>query len=134
MRPWRKEGRCLRASELNLTSEQIKGLQHLQQSYLQETQTLRAQLIAKRIELRELLTNSSSRMEIIRMKYMELAEAQIRMEEKTIDYLIKIRHLLTPEQLLLWCPEEEFPMPHKTMPGHRPFKPMPPMKIPPPEE
>lgn len=134
MRPWRREGKCLRALELHLTSEQSRRLHHLQQTYLQETQNLRAQLIAKRMELRELLTNSTARMENIRTKYMEVVETQSKLEEKAIDYLIKVRDLLTQEQLNLWCPEEEFPMLHKMPPGHRPLRPMPPMRMQPLEE
>jgi hypothetical protein len=134
MRPWRKDVRCGRASELNLSSEQARGLNLLQQTYLRETQLLRAQLITKRLEFRELLTNPAIRMESIRMKYIEVVETQSKMEERAIEYLVKVRSLLTHEQLKFWCPEHEFPLFQRMMPGHSPMGPMSPKKTLPPEE
>jgi Spy/CpxP family protein refolding chaperone len=134
MRPWKKETRGGRASELNLTSEQAKELNRLQQTHLQETQLLRAQLITRRLELRELLTSPSVRTESIRVKYVEVVETQSKLEEKTIEYLIKVRGLLSHEQLRLWCPEEECPLSQRMMPGHRPMRRMNPMRALPPEE
>lgn len=134
MKYWRKDVRCLRASDLTLNSEQAKGLDLLQQTYLEETQLLRAQLIIKRLELRELLTNPSAKIETIRTKHDEIVETQSKMEEKAIEYLIKVRGLLTLEQLKFWCPEEEFPLSQRMMPGHRPMRPMKPMRARPREE
>ncbi len=134
MKPWKKESRCGRASDLNLTPEQAKGLDLLQQTYLQETQLLRAQLITRRLELRELLTNPSLKADPIRTKYVEVAETQSKLEEKAIEYLLKVRGLLTNDQLKFWCPEEEFPPHQRMMPGHRPMRRMNPMRALPPEE
>lgn len=134
MKHGRKEARCWKASDLPLSPEQAKGLNLLQQTYLQETQLLRVQLLTKRLELRELFTNPSVKMESIRMKYDEVIETQARIEEKAVDYLIKVRGLLTHEQLQSWCPEEEFPLSQRRMPGHRPMRPMNPVRPKPPEE
>ncbi len=134
MRPWKKEPFCGRASELNLSVEQDKTLQMLQQTYLQETQLLRAQLLTKRLEIRELLTHPENKTDLIRTKFIELGEIHSRMEEKGMEYLLKVRKLLTPEQLKFWCPEEEFPMWHRRMPGHSPMRPLNPKRNPPPEE
>ena len=134
MRPWRKDARCWRASELNLSSEQARGLNLLLQTYLEETQLLRAQLVTKRIELRELLTNPAIKTESIRTKYLERVETQSKMEEKAIEYLVKVRSLLTHEQLKSWCPEQEFPLFQRMIPGHSPMGPMRPKKTLPPEE
>ena len=135
MRPWRKDARCWRASELNLSSEQAKGLTFIQQTYQRETQLLRAQLVTKRLEFREFLTNPAIRMESIRAKYLDVVETQSKMEEKAIEYLVKVRSLLTHEQLKLWCPEQEFPLMQRMMPGHGPMMgPMNPKKTLPPEE
>jgi len=132
MRPWRKEARCWRAAELNLSFEQEKGLRLIQQTYLRETQLLRSQLFSKRLELREWLTNPAIRMESIRPKYMEMAEIQSRLEDRAIEYLIRVRGLLTQEQLRFWCPEQEFPLFHRMMQGMNPMGPMSPP--PPPQE
>jgi Spy/CpxP family protein refolding chaperone len=134
MRPWRKEARCWGASEINLSSEQAKSLDLLQQTYLRETQLLRAQLVTKRLEFREFLTNPAIKMESIRAKYLEVAETQSKMEEKGIEYLVKVRSLLTHEQLKSWCPEQGFPLFQRMMPGHRPMGPMNPRRALPPEE
>ncbi len=135
MRPWRKDARCWRASELNLSSEQTTGLALIQQTYLRETQLLRAQLVTKRLEFREFLTNPAIRMESIRAKYLDLVEIQSKMEERAIEYLVKVRSLLTHEQLKFWCPEQEFPLLQRMMPGHGPMMgPINPKKTLPPEE
>ncbi|MBM4322088.1 MAG: periplasmic heavy metal sensor [Deltaproteobacteria bacterium] len=134
MKPWRKDFRCGRASELNLSPEQARGLNLLQQTYFRDLQLLRAQLITKRLEFRELLTNPAVRMESIRMKYIEVTETQSKMEEKAIEYLVRVRSLLSHEQLKFWCPEQEFPAFQRMMPGHSPTGPMGPKRTLPPEE
>lgn len=117
MRHWRAADRGCRASEMNLSSAQIKELESIQQAYYRETQLLRAQLFSKRLELREILTNPNANTESIRSKYSEINEIQSRFEERALEYLIKVRHLLTPEQLKTWNPEEEFPFFRRIMSG-----------------
>ncbi|MGZ3494057.1 MAG: Spy/CpxP family protein refolding chaperone [Thermodesulfobacteriota bacterium] len=124
MRRWRGEDQCSRASELNLSPEQKKNLDLLQQTYFREAQLLRLEIFTKKLELRELLTNSTVRVEIIRGKNSEIAELQSKQEEKAIEYLIKVRNLLSPEQLRTWCPEQELPYFRQTMPGRRPMSPI----------
>src|SRR4030043_755658 len=65
MRPWKGEGPCWNASELNLSQEQRKGLDLIQQTYFQDTQLIRAQLFTKRLELRELLVNPAVKIDSI---------------------------------------------------------------------
>lgn len=134
MKPWRKDARCWRASDLHLSPEQAKELNLLQQTYLQETQLLRAQLVTKRLEFRELLINPAIKTESIRTKYLEMVETQSKLEEKAIEYMVKIRGLLTHEQLKSWCPEQEFPLFQRMMRGHGPMGPMSPRRPLPPEE
>jgi Spy/CpxP family protein refolding chaperone len=128
IRHWRGENRCCTASELNLSSDQAKELDLIQQVYFRETQLLRAQLFSKRLELREILTNPTTKIESIRSKYSEINEIQSRFEEKTIEYLIKVRNLLTPDQLKSWNPEEEFPLFRRMIHGPDPMGPMRPRK------
>jgi Spy/CpxP family protein refolding chaperone len=131
MRHWREENRGYRASELNLSPERAKELDTLQQAHFRETQLLRAQLLSKRIELREFLKNQTTRAEVIRSKCSEINELESRFEEKIIEYLIKVRNLLTPEQLMSWNPEEEFPLFRRMMRGVEPLGPMHPRRSPP---
>lgn len=120
----KREAKCWRVSELELSSDKQKELQLIQQTFLKETQLLRAQLFTKRLELREMLTNPSIREEAIRPKYLELAEIQTKLEERTMEYLIRIRSFFTSEQLPFWCPEEEFPLYQFMRERHGPMKPM----------
>jgi len=123
MKKWRGEVPCWRASELNPSQEQKKSLDLIQQTYFQEVQLFRLQLFTKNIELRELLTNPTTKIESIREKYSEIIELQSKQEEKAIEYLIKVRILLTMEQLQNWCPEQEFPAFRQMMHGTGPMGP-----------
>ena len=134
MKKWRGENPCLRASELNLSQEQRKSFDLIQLAYFREAQILRLQLLTKNSELRELLTNPATTTESIRVKYLEIIELQSKQEEKAAEYLIKVRNLLTPEQLKSWCPEQEFPSFRHMMHGPGPMGPMHQRKaLPPPE-
>jgi Spy/CpxP family protein refolding chaperone len=129
--PWSSEGQCGKAFDLNLTQDQAKGLEMTQQSHLRETQLLRAEIFSKRLELRELLTNPSTKTESIRAKYSEIASLQSKLEEKIVEYLVKTRNLLTPDQLKYWCPELEFPLSRRMMMhGSGLMGPLPPIKPP----
>jgi len=123
MKKWRGEGPCWGASELNLSQEQRKSLDLIQQTYFRESQFIRAQLFTKRLELREFLINPTIKIESIRVKYFEITELQSKQEEKAIEYLIKVRNLLTLEQLQNWCPEQEFPAFRQMMYGTGPMGP-----------
>jgi len=134
MKKWRGENPCWGASELNLSQEQRKSFDQIQLAYFREAQILRLQLLTKNFELRELLINPTTTTESIRVKYLEIAELQSKQEEKAIEYLIKVRNLLTPEQLKNWCPEQEFPSFRHMMHGTGPIGPMHQRKaFPPPE-
>jgi len=124
MRRWKGDDQCSRASELNLSQEQRKSLDLLQQTFFREAQLLRLEIFTKKLELRELLTNPTMRVEIIRGKTSEIAELQSKQEERAVEYLIKVRNLLSPEQLKTWCPEQEFPYFRQMMPGRRPMGPI----------
>ena len=129
MRPWKREGRCPAACELNLSPNQMKVLNSLLETYDQETQFLRNDLFAKRLELRESLTDPNMGLESIRSKFLELNALESKLEEKMIDYLIKVKGLLTHEQLKLWCPEKELPFFGRRTHGPAPMEPPIPRKI-----
>ncbi len=134
MRMRRGESPCWRASDLDLSQEQRKNLELIQQTYYREIQLLRLQVFTKRLELRDLLANPAVKTESIRRKFSEIIELQSKQEEKAADYLIKVRSLLTPEQLGRWCPELELPTYRQMMHGAGPMGPMRPRKIFPPQE
>ena len=134
MRKWRGEATCWRASDLDLSQEQRKSLELIQQAYFREAQLLRAQLFTRRLELRELLIGPTIKIESIRAKNSEIIELQSKEEERSVEYLVKVRNLLTPEQLRKWCPEREFPAFRHRMHGTGPMGPMHPGKTFPPSE
>jgi Spy/CpxP family protein refolding chaperone len=134
MRKWKGEGPCWRASDLDLSQEQRKNLELIQQVFFRDAQLLRAQLFTRRLELRELLISPATKTESIRAKNLEIIELQSKHEEKSVEYLIRVRNLLAPEQLQKWCPEQEFPAFRQMMHGPGPMGPMHPRKtFPPPE-
>ncbi len=134
MKRWKGGSPCWRVQDLDLSLEQRKGLHLIQQSYLQETQLFQKEIFTKLLELRELLINPTTKTESLRGKYNEINELRSKHEEKAIEYLIKLRNLLTPDQLLLWCPEREFPSFLQTMHGFGPMRHIPFRKASPPNE
>ncbi|OGP91631.1 MAG: hypothetical protein A2156_15275 [Deltaproteobacteria bacterium RBG_16_48_10] len=130
MKPWKGEVRCWKASELNPTQDQMRGLEALQQGFSLETQLLRAQIFTKRLELRELLTDPNTKIDAIRSKSSEILEHQAKLEERSIEYLIKVKDILTAEQLKNWCPELEFPALRRMMHGPEMMGPSSPRKPP----
>jgi len=124
----RGETPCLRASALNLSSDQMKELELIQQSFYRESHPIRTELFSKYFELKEFLTNPIIKIESIHAKNAEIILLQSKLEERAILYLIKVRALLTQEQLKIWCPEQEFPQSRRMMPGHGPMGPMSPPK------
>ena len=124
----RGETPCFRASDLDLSPDQTKELELIQQSFYRETQLLRTELFSKYFELKEYLTNPIIKIESIQAKNSEIILLQSKLEEKTIHYLIKVRALLTQEQLKVWCPEQEFFPLRRMMHGPGPMGPMPPRR------
>jgi hypothetical protein len=113
----RGEPPCPRASDLNLSSDQMKELELIQQSFYREAHPIRTELFSKYLELKEFLTDPVIKIESIQAKNAEIILLQSKLEERTIHYLIKVRALLTQEQLRIWCPEQEFPHSRRMMPG-----------------
>jgi hypothetical protein len=131
MRQWRGENRCWKAADLTLSPEQVKGLDLINQTYLKETRPLRNELFSKRLELREFLTDPNIKAESIQLKNTEVLALESKIGDREVDYLIKVRSLLTQEQLKNWCPEQEFPFLRGMMQRPESMGPMPPRKTPP---
>ena len=130
LKPWRGESKCWKASELNLSQEQMKTLDTLQQAFLRDTQLLRAQVLSKRLELRELLIHPATKTETIRLKSSEIQEHQAKLEERALEYLIRVKSLLNQDQIRNWCPEMEFPPFRRMMQGPDSMAPSPPRRRP----
>src|SRR5512136_1072245 len=59
---------CPRASDLNLSPDQMKELELVQQSFYREASLIRTQLFSKYLELNEFLTDPLIKIESIRAK------------------------------------------------------------------
>jgi Spy/CpxP family protein refolding chaperone len=125
MRQWGASEHCRKAADLNLSPDQEKTLELIEQTHFSETRVLRAELFLKRLEFRESLTNPSVRVEAIRSNYGEMNDLETKLEEKTLDYLVKIRGILTSEQLKNWCPEQEISLFRRMLHGAEPTGPKP---------
>jgi len=57
----------------------------------------------KRIELRDLIRDSAASEDSVRRKSQELETAQHLLHNEMMDYQLRVRSILTPEQLGRWC-------------------------------
>lgn len=86
------------ASNLNLTAEQAAMLQTLRENYLKEVTPLQNQLYGKRSELRLLWAKPAPDQAEITGKQAEVFELQKQLQEKSTQYQLDCRNVLTPEQ------------------------------------
>ncbi len=109
--PW-----CL-PDDLQLTEEQMEKLKSIEGSYLNDITPLRNDFLNKRYELRRLIADPTSKADDIRTKQEEALALETQIQEKVIDYQLKVREILTPEQFKLWI--SRYKMGHGPMRGHR---------------
>ncbi len=86
-------------SNLNLTTEQSEKIRVLRETYLKETTALRTQIYSKRAELKLLWVQTNpdpARIKAIQKEIMDLTGQIL---NKTTDYQLEFRNILTPEQL-----------------------------------
>lgn len=93
---------CWLPDDLHLTAEQVEELRSIQASYLKDIGSLRHGLLNKRYELRRLMSEPTSKADVIRAKQEEAFELEAQIQEKVIDYQLVVREILTPEQFRLW--------------------------------
>ena len=98
---WRGGGWCKTPSalaSLNLTAEQSEKIRALRESLLKEVTPIRAQLLAKRAELRLLWIQTKLDPDKIRAIQREARDLRGQMQEKRTDLRLAFRNILTPEQ------------------------------------
>lgn len=81
-----------------LTPDQQKQVQMTQVAFLKKIQPLRAELDAKKIEMRELMLRDSANDAAIQKKQEEIWSLQDRISNERRQMTTQIRSLLTPEQ------------------------------------
>jgi len=85
-------------SALNLSAEQSEKIRGLRESFVKETTPIRTQLFTKKTEMRLLWIQTSLDAEKIRATQKEILSLMGQMQEKTTDFRLAFRNLLTPEQ------------------------------------
>ena len=86
------------SSYLSLSESQRKKMESLDSSFYARIEKMRTELRQRRAELSELLGESSSSEKEITNKVSEIASLQAELQRETINHLVEIRSLLTPEQ------------------------------------
>jgi Spy/CpxP family protein refolding chaperone len=93
---------CWLPDDLHLTAEQVEKLRSIQASYLNDIGSLRNDLLNKRYELKGLMSDAASKADDIRAKQEEVFVLEAQIQEMVLDYHLKVREILTPEQFRLW--------------------------------
>jgi Spy/CpxP family protein refolding chaperone len=88
---------------LRLTDEQMKAAREIKANYTKRLLKLRGDIIAKRIEFRDLLRDPSASEDMIRAKGKEIEAMDVQLVREMIEFEIEMRKILTPEQVQLWC-------------------------------
>jgi Spy/CpxP family protein refolding chaperone len=86
------------AANLNLTAEQIKGMQDLRTKHFTETAPQRETLFARNAELRSLWAQKDPKPEDILNKQKEVNALQAQLQELATQHRLEARKILTPEQ------------------------------------
>ncbi len=86
------------------TPEQRTKLQELNQKFNDETAQLRGTILTKKLELQSLWTNPKADPKAIQEKEKELTSLQDQMRDKSTQFRLEARKVLTPEQLAQFGP------------------------------
>ncbi len=87
------------ANRLNLTAEQKEKIANLRLTFKEETLDLYSQLARKRLEIQKLLREESLDLTRVYGLVDEMAPIQAEIQKKAIEFGLKVKNLLTKEQL-----------------------------------
>lgn len=93
------EGFHALASRLSLSKEQMEKLLDLRRRQINETGPLRNELLQKRLEMKRLFADPTKDEATILAKQREIEIIMQRLHEKTTQFRLEQRRVLTPEQL-----------------------------------
>jgi len=85
-------------SALGLSSTQKERMKDLETTYRRKVKPLHQQIRLKREELVDLLKESEPKTEKIKQKITEISSLECELEKSTMEHLLGMRALLTPEQ------------------------------------
>ncbi len=84
---------------LDLDFEQTKKIREMRMAYEQEVAPLKIQMYERKAELRLLWMQIKADPKQITAKSRQIHDLKWQIEEKKIDFKLRFRHILTPEQL-----------------------------------
>jgi Spy/CpxP family protein refolding chaperone len=100
-RPFYGAGRGLYAANLNLTADQLTKINDLRTAHYKDILPLRTKLQSKMLELRTLMLQPAQNQSKIVALQKDIADLQQKIQEKALDFNVRVRKVLTPEQLAL---------------------------------
>jgi Spy/CpxP family protein refolding chaperone len=116
MRGGNRRPPCWRPDDLHMTPDQTERLKSIQRSYLSDIRRLRNDLANKRYQLRKLMADPASRSYDVRIKQEEVFRLEAQIQEKMVDYQLRVKEILTPQQFKRWRYQERFD--HRMGPQH----------------
>jgi len=90
---------CWESLSPSLTEDQIKTFEGLRRAYMAEARPIRTELFALRVQLRYLLSDPSVQLRTLLGQQRKISSLQTRLDEVSLAYQIKVRSVLTKEQL-----------------------------------
>jgi len=96
---WTGKHTVNRASRLDLTAEQKEKIANLRLTFKEETLDRRTELTRKRLEIQKLLLEAAPNLTRVYELVDEMAPIQAEIQKKTIEFQLKLKSLLTSEQL-----------------------------------
>lgn len=100
---------CTPLLELDLTNDQREAITEIRDNYKKELKALRLKTIEKRLGFWNMMQDPGVFDSDIRKKALELVSLHYDLQVISIEYFLAIRVLLTPEQILVWCPPLDGP-------------------------
>ncbi len=86
-------------AQLNLSKEQMEKMWQMREKFRGDTQGLRYQLFQKRLEMRKAFADPKADEATILAKQKEMNALRQQMQDKTVQYRLEQRKILTPEQI-----------------------------------
>ena len=90
---------CWQSSGIALNETQTKALEGLRRDYAAEAMPLRRELFSLRLELRHLTRDPNVQSKTLVDRQKKISELQARLDNLSLSYQIKVRSILTKEQL-----------------------------------
>jgi Spy/CpxP family protein refolding chaperone len=94
---------CMSVESLDLDAEQNDAIEKIGRIYGEQMSGLQTDLMRKRFELQSVFRNPQADEQKIRVMGQEVSQLQDQYLATMIEYQIKVRALLRPEQLRRWC-------------------------------